>query len=166
VKFRLEQVFSASVEVVEDALADPAFIEALGRLHELGQPRLLDQRSDGSLLHQRVHHRFVGDLSRAVTTVVDPARLTWVEELTWDRQAHRGWFRILPDHYADRLECRGTMSLVPAAGGTTQRVTEGELVVHMPLVGHRVERAILSGMAEHGDGEVQVLEQWLAERRR
>jgi hypothetical protein len=164
VKFRLEQVFPAPLEAVADALVDPAFLERLRQLPKLGRPRLLDRRTEGAEVRLRVQHRFVGELSRAVTRVVDPGRLTWVEELTYDRQAHRGELRILPDHYADRLQCRGTTRLTAKADGATLRVTEGDLVVHMPLVGRRVERAIVSGMAEHAELEVQVLTQWLAER--
>jgi len=166
VEFRLEQVFPGPVEAVEAALTDPSFLERLGQLPKLGRPELLTQREEGPVLVQRTRYRFVGDLSRAVTRVVDPARLTWVEELTLDRSSHRGTFRIQPDHYADRLRCAGTMQLLPESGGSTRRVTRGDLVVRMPLVGHRVERAIVSGMDEHGQAEVQVMAQWLAEHPR
>ena len=163
--FRLEQVFPGPLEVVEAALVDPGFLERLGQLPKLGRPELLDQREEGPLLRQRVRYRFVGDLSRAVTRVVDPARLTWVEELTLDRRSHQSTFRILPDHYGDRLQCTATMQLSPAGDGSTRRLTLGDLTVRMPLVGRRVERAILSGMAEHSEAEVQVMAQWLGEHR-
>ena len=43
-------------------------------------PDVLDQRVDGDLVRQRIRYAFVGDLSPAVTAVVDPDKLTWVEQ--------------------------------------------------------------------------------------
>ena len=80
-RFRIQQRFDAPVEEVEAVLLDPAFLVRLGQLPKLGRPELLDQREDGDVVHRRVRFAFAGQLSAAVTAVVDPARLTWVEEL-------------------------------------------------------------------------------------
>jgi len=163
VRFRIEQRFPGDVDAVEEALLDPAFLEALGRLPKLGSPRLLDRRDDGSLVHRRVHYRFAGELSPAVTAVVDPARLTWIEESTLDRRTHRTTFRILPEHYPDRLRSSGSFTLT-ADGPATTRVAVGEIDVRFPLVGGRVEKAIVSGLREHAAIEEGVLADWLANR--
>jgi hypothetical protein len=163
VRFRIDQRFAGVLYAVEAAFVDPAFLEQLSRLPKLGQPRLLDQRADGDLVHQRVHYAFAGDLSPAVTAVVDPAKLTWVEESTLDRRTHRTTFRIVPDHYRDRLQASGSFAL-SADGPATRRVAEGDVKVRFPLVGGRVERAIVSGLREHAEMEEQVMADWLAQR--
>jgi hypothetical protein len=162
VRFRIEQRFAAPLESVEAAYLDPAFLEALARLPKLGRPRLLDQTEDGDLVHRRVHYEFVGDLSAAVTAVVDPDKLTWIEESTLDRRTHRTSFRIVPDHYGKRLACSGSFALL-SEGSATRRVTEGDVDVRFALVGGRVERAIVSGLREHAELEEDVMAEWLAE---
>ena len=161
-RFAVDQEFRAPLEAVEAALLDPAFLARLAQLPKLGRPELLASEVDGDVARQQVRYRFAGELSSAVTAVVDPARLTWVEHTTFDLRRHRGEHRIAPDHYADRLRCSYTTALVED-GGVTRRETEGELRVRFPLVGGRVERAIVSGMVEHAHLEARVLVEWLAE---
>ena len=116
-RFRFEQLFPGPLERVEAALLDPAFLDRMAQLPKLGQPQLLDLHDDGTTVRRRVRYAFAGELSPAVTAVVDPARLTWVEDATIDRATHRTTFRILPDHYANRLRCSGTFRLEDVPGG-------------------------------------------------
>ena len=165
VRFEVEQRFRASVEDVEAAFLDADLLARLDGLPSLGRPELLDQSDDGDIVRQRVRYRFTGRLSAAVTAVVDPSRLTWVQESRHDRRTHRADIDILPDHYPDRLRCTGTISLraLDAAGGGCVRLTEGDIEVRFPVVGPRVERAIVSGMQKHAHAEVAIVEQWLKE---
>jgi hypothetical protein len=162
VRFSIEQVFPGPLERVEEALLDPAFLERMAQLPKLGQPELLDQQESGTTVRRRVRYAFAGELSPAVTAVVDPARLTWVEDATIDRVTHRTTFRILPDHYANRLRCNGTFRLEDVPGGV-RRVAEGDLRVSFPLVGGKVERAIVSGLREHAALEADALRAWMTQ---
>lgn len=164
-RFRIVQQLAAPLAVVEDAFVDPAFIAALGRVPELGAPELLrhEVEDGGRTVHLWVAHRFTGDLNAAVRRVIDPARLTWVEESTLDRTPHRTAWRIVPDHYASLLRCSGTYTLEPA-GERTVRVAEGEVKVSMPLVGSKAEKGIVSGLEEHAVLQARVFDEWVAGR--
>ena len=159
--FRLEQRFAAGVEAVEAALLDPRFVGRLGELPRLGRPALLAEQREGTVVRREVRSAFVGELSPAVTAVVDPDKLTWVDVGEHDLATHRSRHHIVPDHYGSRLSCTYETALT-AGGSGTLRVTAGELRVHMPLVGRRVERAIVSGLAEHAALEAEALADWLA----
>lgn len=161
-RFTIVQRFPGELLDVEAALVEPAFIERLAALPKLGQPELLQQREEGHLLHQRVHYAFAGELSSAVRKVVDPDRLTWIEESTLDRRTHRTTWRIIPDFYGSLLRCGGTFHLSPDGDGQTRRTTEAEIRVTFPLVGGRVERAIVSGLEEHAALEERVMAEWLS----
>jgi len=163
VRFSLEQVLPGPVEAVEDALLDPAFLERLATLPKLVAPQLLDVTENGTTVRRRVRYRFSGDLSPAVTAVVDPAKLTWVEDAVVDRSTHRTTFRILPDHYGNRLKCSGTFVLSEVPGGV-RRVLDADLRVSFPLVGGKVERAIVSGLREHAGLEADALRDWMAQQ--
>lgn len=158
-RFHIEQRFDVGLGRLEDILCDPRFVERLGDLPKLGRPELLVHEVDGDEVHQRVRYTFTGDLSSAVRRVVDPAKLTWVEESTLDRGHHTGAFTILPDHYGGLLRCQGTSTLTPEGDGSL-RVTEGDIHVSVPLAGAKVERAIVSGLEDHARSEVDLVRQW------
>ena len=159
-RFTIEQELAAPLERVEAALVDPDYLERLSTLPKLGRPTLVDRREDGDLVHQSIRFRFVGDLNAAVRRVVDPERLTWVEESTLDRRTHVTTWHIVPDHYERLLRASGTFRLTPQDEGT-RRTAEGDLTVSVPLVGGKVERAIVSGLREHAEREQDVLDEWL-----
>jgi len=159
-RFELLQRVRATLAEVEAALVEPAFIAALGQMPALGSPELLDQREHDHLVERRIRYAFVGHLSPAVTAVVDPRRLTWVEEATIDRTTHRSEFRIVPDHYANLLAAAGTIAL-SADDGVVVRRAEGELHVHVPLLGRKVETAIIGGLHEHAEAEARALQGWI-----
>ncbi|MGH9124563.1 MAG: hypothetical protein ACRDZ8_07535, partial [Acidimicrobiales bacterium] len=83
-RFELVQHLHGSIEAIEQALVDPGFLEALGALPKLGRPELLERRDMGDRYFQRVRYDFEGDLSSTVKAVIDPAKLSWVEESTQD----------------------------------------------------------------------------------
>lgn len=163
-RFRLEQRFSSPLAAVEAAFVDPAVLAELGTLPELGRPTLLHRtdEDDGTVV-QDVRYAFAGSLPAAVTRVIDPARLTWIEHAVLDRTTHRTTLSIRPDHYADRLSCTATATLEPAGDGDagTLRAVEGDLRVRAPLVAAKVERAIVSGLRDHAAAEARVVQAWL-----
>lgn len=164
-RFRISQTFRGSVEEVEGAFIDPAYLAQLTELPKLGRPALVHQVVAGDLVHQWVAYRFVGELNAAVRRVIDPARLTWTEESTLDRATHCTTWRIVPDHYKSMLRSAGTFQLTPGKeAGTTQRVADGEVKVTVPLVGGKVEAAIVSGLREHARLEEEVMARWLERR--
>ena len=163
-RFTFEQRFSAPPEAVAAAYADPALYETFERLPKMEVLEVLDHRVTGTTVHLRVRSRFAAELPSAARRILDPAKLTWVEESTHDLAALTVSFRLVPDHYRDRLQASGSYRFEPAPSGSTRR-SQGEVKVSYPLVGGAVERGIVSGLGEHLQHEVPVVEQWLAERR-
>ena len=165
-RFEVEQRFRATVEDVEAAFLDVDLLRRLDGLPSLGRPELLDQVDDGETVRQRVRYRFTGRLSPAITAIVDPDRLTWVQEAVVNRSTHRTDITIVPDHYPDRLWCAGTITLQDANGSGDRcvRLTDGDLQVRFPVVAARVERVIVTGMQNHAGAEVAIVERWLQGR--
>ena len=161
-RFRIEQRFERSVDDVEAVLCDPAFIDSMAKLPKLGRPQLLEHTDDGGIVHMRIRYAFVGELSSAVRRVVDPARLTWVEDQTTDRRTHQSRFTILPDNYAALLRCDGRFTLTPDGDHGAVRTTDGDIEVSVPFVGGKVERAIVSGLEEHAEAEEDLVRDWFS----
>ncbi|MDQ1569021.1 MAG: hypothetical protein QOF96_3901 [Actinomycetota bacterium] len=162
-RFEIEQLIAGPVDAVARVYTEPRFYELLGELPKLGRPELLDRREVGSVVDLSVRFRFTGNLSPAVTRVVDPARLSWVEESVHDLERHTVTFHMKPDNYADRLRFEGLYRFEPVGDRQTRRVAEGEVAVRVPLVGRAVEGAIVSGLREHLAAEVGVVERLVGE---
>lgn len=160
--FRIDQRIAASLNDVETALLDREFVAATAELPKLGAPELLELQRDGDHVRQRIRYRFTAELSGAVTRVVDPNKLTWVDDARYDLTTHTSRHRILPDNYGDRLHAAYDVAL-ESLGNSTRRVATGELTVHVPIVGGRVERAIVSGLEEHAAAEADLLTSWIDE---
>ncbi len=132
---------------------------------EAGRPRGAEpQRSTGDRVALRVRYRFTGDLAPAARAVLDPDKLTWVEESSHDLAARKVTFVLEPDHYADRFQAHGSyrFEVDPADTQHTLRLAQGDVKVRALLVAASVERAIISGLKEHLDDEVALLEHFLA----
>jgi hypothetical protein len=128
----------------------------------IGEPDILEcKERDGEVL-LRVRYAFTGDLAGPARRVLDPAKLTWVVESTVDRLTRTTAFRMLPDYYANRLECTGSYTLVATDADATMQHMEGELRVHYPVVGRLAERGIVLGLKEHIAQEARVVERWVA----
>jgi hypothetical protein len=160
VRFDLTQRFAAPASTVARAYADPELYPRLVGLPKLGHVEVIDHRSDGETARLRVRYGFTGDLPPAVTAVVDPRRLTWIQDSTHDLASGRTTFRLIPDHYPDRLTASGTTTVEPEGEGTRRRIA-GELRVRAMLVAHKVEQAIVSGLAEYLEAEAPTVERWL-----
>jgi hypothetical protein len=158
--FELDQQIAAPPAVVAAAFAAADFYELLGELPKLGTPEVLSREADGDVVRLRVRYRFTGDLSAAVRRAIDPKKLTWVEESTHDLAARMVTFRLVPDHYPDRLRSSGRYRFSPSGAGTL-RHSEADLTVKAPLVGRLIEQAIVSGLREHLDDEVHLVETYI-----
>ena len=159
--FEIVQAIAASVDAVDAALIDPAFLIRMAELPKLGSAEVLDQRRDGDVVHQDVRYLFEAELSRAVTRVVDPALMTWVERSACDLASHETHCELRPDHYAGLLTGAYTAVIMPTPTGALRTIT-GVLKVKMPLVGGKVEGAIVGGIRENAEAQIQLLETWIA----
>jgi hypothetical protein len=163
VRFSVEHRFPVPVERVEQAMTDPAFFTELRDLPGVEPPAVLERTHDHDRVRLRVRYVFSGHLPPIARRVLGHDELAWVQESTVDLTRHRTDFRVRPERHRERLGCHGTY-LLRADGGDTVRTIAGDLVVHVPLLAGRAERAIASGLVERLDAEAVTLRRWLATR--
>ncbi len=162
-RFDLTQTIAAPVDQVARAYASAELYEHLGGTDKLGPPDVLDRSESGDTVTLQIRYRFVADLSPAVTAVVDPEKLTWVEQSVHDLAARSVAVTLHPDHYADRLRSTGRYGYA-SRGDATVRQIDGELRVKALLVAGSVEKAIISGLKEHLQAEAPQVEAYLLGR--
>lgn len=163
-RFELTQRYRSSVAEVVGAYADPALYPTLVGLPNLGDIEVLDVSESDGHVRSRVRFAFTGDLPSAVTAVVDPDRLTWVQETDQDLGTGTAEFRLLPDHYPNRLSAKGTYR-IDADGDGCRRVVSGELKVKVLLVAGKVEGAIVGGLKEYLAAEAPAVDTYIATAR-
>ena len=161
--FRIEQRIAGDRLDVARAYVDPAMYATLHGLPKIAAPDVLSREEDdgGETVRLRIHYRFIGNLPSAAAAVLDPRRLTWVEESIHDLAAFSVTWRLVPDHYGDRFRANGS-STYRSDGEVTVRRTSGQFVVKTPFVGRLVERALVSGLKEHLDAEAPRVAAWVA----
>ncbi len=144
-------------EVAVAAYGSPAFYEGRITRDDIAVLGVVDHEDHGSRVVMEVHFAFVGSVSGAVRRVIDPAKMSWITRTEIFPEERRSAWEVLPDHYPDRLRAGGTYRFDEGPDGplsTTVRV-EGDLKVHVPLVGGTVERVIVSGLRSYIEREVQ-----------
>lgn len=144
----VEQRFDADVSSVLELYTDPTFFTSLPATDRLATPELVSHDRDGDEVRLWLRHRFTGELPSAASRFVDVDKLTWVEQTTIDLAAASSRSVLVPDHYAKLLDASAAAAFEPAGPGTVRRVT-GEVRVPVPLVGGKVEGAIVDGLREH-----------------
>jgi len=165
VRFRLDQHFATPAGEVAAAFVDSELLAHLCGADDLGRPELLERVEEGEVVRLRVRYAFTGVLSPPLSAVVEPARLTWVEESTLDRRTHRTEFHVVPDHYPGRLRCAGTIELHDDGHGGARRIAEGTLEVGIPVLGGKVERAVVEALVAQAATQARVVGEWLVSRR-
>jgi len=160
-RFVTEQRYPTDVARLVALFSDPDLYPTLSGLPKLGTPEVVEHSVDGSHIRLALHQRFIGDLPAAARAVVDPAKLTWIEQIDFDLDRATATTRLVPDHYADRLTCSGRYTF-EADGTEAIRRLDGELKVRMRLVGGKVEGALVSGLREHSADEQPLIAAYLA----
>lgn len=159
-RFELTQRFAADPADVIDAYADVALYPTLVGLPKLGDIEVLGHERTDHRARLSIRFGFTGDLPPAVTAVVDPHRLTWVQESDHDLTSGLTTFRLVPDHYPDRLAASGRTTIRPGSDGAV-RVVSGELKVRALLVSGKVEQAIVGGLEEYLVAEAPAVDRYL-----
>lgn len=147
----------------EQAFVDPDFYRALGEMPNIRAPEVLEVEPGDEVTRMRIRYVFDGHLPPAARRVLDPEKITWVDESTVHHGRHLTEFRMVPDHYANRMTCEGTYRFDELGPDSTEQVLEGDLIIHYPIVGRLVEKAILMGMRQHLQEEARLLEKLVAE---
>ena len=138
------------------AYGSPAFYASRPAKDDIAVVEVVRHQDRGEQVLIEVRFAFTGSVSPAVRRVIDPAKMTWITRTeVLPAEARTDW-TVLPDHYSDRLSASGSYRFAPADDGSSGTVVtvEGDLKVHVPIMGRSVERVIVSGLARYIEDEV------------
>ena len=158
-KFSIDQMVDVAPEAAVSAYGNPAFYQGRLTRDNISVIEVVSHEDRGSRLLIEVRFQFTGSVSSAVRAVVDPAKMSWVTRTEVLVEERRTKWVVLPDNYPDRLSGSGGFRFASGATGPDSAVVtaEGELKVHVPLIGRSVERVIVSGLRSYIAAEVSSL---------
>lgn len=163
-RFTITQRFTgAAPEEVLAAYTEPALYETFQGLTKVARPEVVDRAERAGHILLVLRMRFAADLNAAARAVVDPAKLTWLQEERYDPATSSATVVFKPDNYADRFSSTGGYTFAPDRDdpSATVRTISGDLRIRMMLVGGQVEGALVSGLREHFAEEQPLVQRWL-----
>jgi hypothetical protein len=164
VRFTVSQNANVAPQVAVAAYGNPAFYEGRPERDHISVVEVVSHEETGSRVHIQVRFKFSGSVSGAVRAVIDPNKMSWITRTEVDLDELTTTFQVLPDHYPDRLTSSGYFRFAPGGAGADSCVVtvDGEMKVHVPLVGRTVERVIVSGLRSYIGEEVSGLADFAA----
>ena len=161
-RFDLVHSFGASVDEVAATLLDPEFQASLADVGSLKERAVVsERRSDDGGVVREIRCVLALNVSGAAKRFLGDSDPAWIQEETWD-PATRTWdWVVRPEVARELLSARGTTA-VRGDDAKAERVVAGEVKVHVPLYGGRVESWIVEGIERAYDEEAERLTAWLA----
>jgi len=148
VKFTEEQKWSASAEQVLAVYLDANFWTGLTNLSATSSPEVLEIKKNSTTARVRLHYVLAVELPKEASRFIDPNDVAWVEETTWSLSDMSAQVRFLADQASGLLKAHASAELTQH-GSFALRSIRGEVKVHIPLLGGRVEKVIVQGVQDH-----------------
>ena len=156
-KFATTQAVAVTPARAMAAYGTPAFYEGRPERDHIEVLEVVRHEDTGARLLMEVRFAFRGPISPAVQRFIDRNKMTWITHNEIRPDEARADWKVLPDHYPDRLSAAGVYTFEPGADGAgTSSVVglEGDLKVRVPVLGKSVERVIVSGLRTYFEAEV------------
>ena len=156
VKFDFEQRWTAAADDVVEVYLDASFWSGLTGLSATSTPDVLsiDRTADSAVV--RLHYVLAVDLPKEAARFIDPDDVAWIEETTWNLKDRSAKVAFLPDQAGKLLKASATAALTQQSDDSV-RVIRGEVKVHLPLLGSKVEKVIVEGVHDHLTEEAEAV---------
>ncbi len=161
-RFDLVHSFPTSVDEVAATLLDPDFQASLSDVGALKERTVVSERptTDGGVV-RAIRCVLALNVSGAAKRFLGDSDPAWIQEETWDPKSRTWSWVVQPEVASELLSAHGT-TVVRGDQSKAERVVTGEVKVHVPLYGGRVESWIVDGIERAYDEEAERLAAWIA----
>lgn len=162
VKFGFEQRWAAPADDIMATYLDAAFWSGIDDFSNMAPPELLgiDRDDDAGTAVVRIRYKIDAKLPAQAARFIDPDDVAWVQETTWDLGARRADVRFLPVQAAGLIRASATIDVL-TDGEDTVRELRGEFRVKIPLVGGKVEKAVVGDIGTNLEEEADAVARFL-----
>jgi len=161
-KLHLEHTFDCTPEEYWAMYTDPEFDQRMGNMSAV-ERNVLEDTDDGVRGVRRLQYTTRKPLPGPMKKALGAERLTYEQINRLDRSASRIDWEIRPGVMPDKIQARGHYTAV--AHGRGCRVTvHGDVSVRIPLIGKRIEKAVVDVFERAYEKSVGIQRDLLAER--
>ena len=161
-RFDLLHTFEWHPDAVAGALLDHDFQASLAGIGGLKDRTVLSQdEQPGGRVSRRLRCVLELEISGTARRFLGGDDPAWVQEEHWDPATQRWDWVIQPEVAKELLSASGHVALTEIPDGT-RRTVAGEVRVHVPIYGGRVEGWIVEGITRAYNEEAAHLAAWLA----
>ncbi len=158
-----DQPIAASAKDAQAAFVDPGFYAGLGELPGISAPEVRScSRPSAGHVRMVLGYRFAGTLNGPARRLLDPGKLTWAQVTEVDLASRRTQVEMVPDNYSGLFSFSGWYELRDEGEGHCSQHFDGDLRVHLPLLGPLAERAIANGIRDNLAATARLVEQYVA----
>lgn len=161
-RLSLRHPLPAPVERAWEQLQTPDYAAALSEVAAVDR-EVLQTGSAGGLPSRTVRLTGRKPLPGAVAKLLGSSQIRYVQEERIDAAARTIHWRVTAPDLSDRFEAQGTWRII-AEGTSSVRLIEGEIRVSIPLVGGKIERAVVEELTASYDKSAAFAQRWLTER--
>lgn len=157
-QFQIRHTFPCTAEAYWAAFDDPAFNQLLDQ-QTSAKRTLLSEHTQGDTKMWRMRCEPERTLPGPIQKILGVSSLSYEQQnrLGPDHVLH---WEVFPNVLPDKVTAKGTVTLIPKGNREVERLAQGEITVRLPLVGGRVEQAILTSLTESYDRAAEATVQW------
>jgi len=122
---------------------------------------MLWKRDEGVAQIWRMRFTPDKELPGPIAKIAGSKKLIYEQENHLDTSTHVMQWQVFPKVATDKVTAKGTMTVRTIATGVERRV-QGEVRVQIPLIGGRIEKAILVSVSESYEKAAAATHRWIA----
>ncbi len=161
-KFGFEQRWTAPVDDIMATYLDESFWTGIDGFSKMAPPEFLgiDRDDSAGTALVRLRYKVNAQLPAQAARFIDPDDVAWVQETSWNLTERTADVRFLPVQAAALMRANATI-VVGSEDDETFRELRGEFKVKIPLVGSKVERAVVGDIGTNLEEEADAVARFL-----
>ena len=161
-EFSFDHTFrAASPATIFNAYFDADHLATQDKLAELGERNVIESQDDGTVWKCSWRVVSLKQLPLVARPFVEGGRLTYVEQMTWRREANEVDLVVIPQILGGRVSLNATYLLKQVGEGQVHRRYKGTINVNIRLLSGKIEKGILSELEKAMPMMAECTQGWL-----
>ncbi len=136
-------------------------LDAMLREGSTIQRDVVEEREEGEVLIRRLRFTPQQELPSVAAGILGTNKLVYEQENRFDRGAGVLHWSVMPTILPGKLDARGTVEVSAVGESACEQRVLGDIAVRIPLVGGRVEKAVVAEVEKSWNRTAEACREWL-----
>lgn len=156
-RYKFVNYYDYYIDTVTDILMESKEpVYDLLDLPNVSSSKPLSERDEGDKRYIKAEWCVHGQIPKLAQKLVKPDMLTFVEDSVWDRKTKTYSTKIIPHHFANKVNCRHKVEFKDNGDGRTQRIISGFFEVTIPIIGPVFEMAVIGHIKQNAQEDYNI----------